>query len=322
MTQLGRAFLRSIAFGTALAAVAAVSASAQDFPSRTIEVVTHAGNGGGTDVTARMMMIRARRSLDSDMVVVNRRGGGGATAMDYYLTLPPDGHSILTYTIGHAATMALGNTELTLDDIRPIARATDDPQILMTRCGVYDSAEAFVDAQREEPLTYGTTHLGGIDDVSAFMFAVRGGLATPNILPFEGGGELATQLVAGAVDVAVLNLAEASSQIEAGEVCPIVVMAPERMSALPDVSTAQELGIDANFSTVRGFVVHADTPDEIAMQIEEALLASMNHSVFQSFLVSAGLDSTSVAGADVWGAQINSMLGDMDAALRELGFIE
>ena len=322
MTQLGRAFLRSIAFGTALAAVAAVSASAQDFPSRTIEVVTHAGNGGGTDVTARMMMIRARRSLDSDMVVVNRRGGGGATAMDYYLTLPPDGHSILTYTIGHAATMALGNTELTLDDIRPIARATDDPQILMTRCGIYDSAEAFVDAQREEPLTYGTTHLGGIDDVSAFMFAVRGGLATPNILPFEGGGELATQLVAGAVDVAVLNLAEASSQIEAGEVCPIVVMAPERMSALPDVSTAQELGIDANFSTVRGFVVHADTPDEIAMQIEEALLASMNHSVFQSFLVSAGLDSTSVAGADVWGAQINSMLGDMDAALRELGFIE
>ena len=322
MTQLRRAFLRSIAFGTALAAVAAVSASAQDFPSRTIEVVTHAGNGGGTDVTARMMMIRARRSLDSDMVVVNRRGGGGATAMDYYLTLPPDGHSILTYTIGHAATMALGNTELTLDDIRPIARATDDPQILMTRCGTYDSAEAFVDAQREEPLTYGTTHLGGIDDVSAFMFAVRGGLATPNILPFEGGGELATQLVAGAVDVAVLNLAEASSQIEAGEVCPIVVMAPERMSALPDVSTAQELGIDANFSTVRGFVVHADTPDEIAMQIEEALLASMNHSVFQSFLVSAGLDSTSVAGADVWGAQINSMLGDMDAALRELGFIE
>ena len=322
MTQLGRAFLRSLAFGTALAAVAAVPATAQDFPSRTIEVVTHAGNGGGTDVTARMMMIRARRALDSDMVVVNRRGGGGATAMDYYLTLPADGHSILTYTIGHAATMALGNTELTLDDIRPIARATDDPQILMTRCGIYGSAEAFVDAQREEPLTYGTTHLGGIDDVSAFMFAVRGGLATPNILPFEGGGELATQLVAGAVDVAVLNLAEASSQIEAGEVCPIVVMAPERMSALPDVSTAQELGIDANFSTVRGFVVHADTPDEIAMQIEEALLASMNHSVFQSFLVSAGLDSTSVAGADVWGAQINSMLGDMDAALRELGFIE
>ena len=240
---------------------------AEEYPTKTIEVITHAGNGGGTDVTTRMMMIRARRELGTDMVVVNKRGGGGATAMDYYLTQEPDGHSILTFTIGHSATVALGKTEMTLDDVRPIARGTDDPQILMTRCGVYDSAEAFVAAQKDEPLTYGTTHLGGIDDVSAFMFACRGELATPKIIPFDGGGELATQLVAGAVDVAVLNLAEAGSQISAGDICPIVVLAPERMSGLPDVSTAQELGIDANFSTVRGFVVHADTPDAVAEKI-------------------------------------------------------
>jgi tripartite-type tricarboxylate transporter receptor subunit TctC len=256
------------------------------------------------------------------MVVVNRGGGGGATAMDYYLTLEADGHSILTYTIGHAATMALGNTDMKLSDIRPIARGTDDPQILMVRCGEFDSAEAFVDAQREEGLIYGTTHLGGIDDVSAFMFARNGNLATPTMLPFEGGGELATQLIAGAVDVAVLNLAEAGSQVAAGEVCPIVVMAPERMSALPDVSTAMDLGIDANFSTVRGFVVHADTPDDVALKLEEALLAAMTHPVYQAFLESAGLDATSVAGSEVWGGQITSMLGDMDAALRDLGFIE
>ena len=322
MSYFSSPLMRSLVCGAAILGVATLPAAAEEFPSRTIEVVTHAGNGGGTDVTTRMMMIRARRALDTDMVVVNRRGGGGATAMDYYLTLDPDGHSILTYTIGHAATMALGNTDMELSDIRPIARATDDPQILMVRCGVYDSAEAFVDAQREESLTYGTTHLGGIDDVSAFMFARNGNLATPQILPFEGGGELATQLIAGAVDVAVLNLAEAGSQIEANEVCPIVVLAPERMSALPDVATAMELGIDANFSTVRGFVVHADTPDAVAERLEEALLEAMGHPVYQAFLDSAGLDATSVAGSDVWGDQITSMMGDMDAALRDIGFIE
>ena len=188
MKHFGHPLMRTIACVGTLVGAAAVPATAQEFPNRTIEVVTHAGNGGGTDVTARMMMIRGRRALDTDMVVV--------------------------------------------------------------------------------------------------------------------------------------NLAEASSQIDAGDVCPIVVLAPERMSALPDTSTAQELGINANFSTVRGFVVHADTPDEVAAQIEEALLDAMNHSVFQSFLVSAGLDATSVAGSEVWGNQITSMLGDMDAALRDLGFIE
>jgi len=302
--------------------VASGAAVAQEFPSKTIEVVTHAGAGGGTDVTTRMMMLRARRVLGEEMVVVNKRGGGGATAMDYYLTQEPDGHSILTFTIGHSATVALGKTDMTLDDIRPIARGTDDPQILMTRCGVYDSAQDFVDAQKNDPLTYGTTHLGGIDDVSAFMFARRGDLATPDIVPFEGGGELATQLVAGAVDVAVLNLAEAASQIDAGDICPMVVLAPERMNGLPDVSTAKELGIDASFSTVRGFVVHADTPDDVAAQLEEALLAAMNHSVYQGFLTSVGLDSTSVAGAEVWGNQLTTMQADMDSALRELGFIQ
>lgn len=295
---------------------------ANDYPSKTIEIVTHAGAGGGTDVTTRMMMLRARRELKQNMVVVNKRGGGGAAAMDYYLTLPNDGYSVLTFTIGHAATVALGKTKMTLDDIRPIARGTDDPQILMTRCGTYNSAKEFVNKQKKTSIIYGTTHLGGIDDVSAFMFAKRGEMQTPKIVPFDGGGELATQLIAGAVDVAVLNLVEAASQIDAGDICPIVVLADQRMSALPDVSTAKEMGIDVSFSTVRGFVVHKNTPDAVAEKIEKALTKSMSHQIYQGYLTSVGLDSTSVVGSDVWGEQLTTMVNDMEAALKELGFIE
>ena len=298
------------------------SAMAEEYPNKTIEVVTHAGAGGGTDVTTRMMMLRARRELGQDMVVVNKKGGGGTVAMDYFLDVPADGYSILTFTIGHAAELAKGKTKMTLDDIRPIARGTDDPQILMVRCGEYADAAAFVAKQKEEAITYGTTHVGNIDDVSAFMFTVKGGMQTPKILPFDGGGELATQLVAGAVDSAVLNLAEAGSQIEAGDICPIVVLADERMAALPDVSTAKEMDIPVSFSTVRGFVVHKDTPDEVAAKLEEALMSAMNHTVYQGFLTSVGLDSTSVAGSDVWGNQITTMVTDMESALKELGFIE
>ncbi len=313
-------FLATVSFATM--ALAGAIASADEYPSKTIEVVTHAGNGGGTDVTTRMMMLRARRELKADMVVVNKKGGGGAVAMDHYLTVPADGYSILTFTIGHAATVAKGKTKMTLNDIRPIARGTDDPQILMVKCGAYADAEAFVAAQKDAPISYGTTHLGNIDDVSAFMFTKKGGMQTPKIVPFDGGGELATQLVAGAVDAAVLNLAEAGSQIDAGDVCPIVVLANERMAGLPDVKTAKEMGIDVSFSTVRGFVVHKDTPDEVAEKIEAALMKSMQHGVYQGFLESVGLDSTSVVGSEEWGNQITTMVTDMESALKELGFIE
>lgn len=313
-------FLATVSFATM--ALAGAIASANEYPSKTIEVVTHAGNGGGTDVTTRMMMLRARRELKADMVVVNKKGGGGAVAMDHYLTVPADGYSILTFTIGHAATVAKGKTKMTLDDIRPIARGTDDPQILMVKCGAYADAETFVAAQKDAPISYGTTHLGNIDDVSAFMFTKKGGMQTPKIVPFDGGGELATQLVAGAVDAAVLNLAEAGSQIDAGDVCPIVVLANERMAGLPDVKTAKEMGIDVSFSTVRGFVVHKDTPDEVAEKIEASLMKSMQHGVYQGFLESVGLDSTSVVGSEEWGNQITTMVTDMESALKELGFIE
>ncbi len=312
----------SVASVALLAVTSLSTAIAEEYPSKTVEVITHAGNGGGTDVTTRMMMIRARRELGADMVVINKKGGGGAVAMDHYLKLPADGHAILTFTIGHAATLAKGKTKMKLSDIRPIARGTDDPQILMVKCGNYASAEDFVAAQKEKAISYGTTHLGNIDDVSAFMFTKKGGMKTPRIVPFDGGGELATQLVAGAVDAAVLNLAEAGSQIEAGEVCPMVVLADKRMTGLPKVTTAKEMGIDVSFSTVRGFVVHKDTPDAVVAKIEEALMKAMKHTVYQGFLNSVGLDANSVAGSEVWGAQLTSMVGDMESALKELGFIQ
>ena len=98
--------MKLYSFSTALIAgvtALAATATAQDkFPSQTIEVVTHAGAGGGTDVNARMMMLRARRELNADMVVVNKRGGGGALSMNYFADRPADGHTILTFTIGHA----------------------------------------------------------------------------------------------------------------------------------------------------------------------------------------------------------------------------
>ena len=120
-----------------LALVGAVTLSsplvfAEDKPA--IEVVTHAGAGGGTDVNSRMMMLRSRRELKQDMVVVNKRGGGGAAAMNYFMTRPADGNTVLTFTVGHAITMAAGKTKLTVEDMAPIARGTNDPQILMVNC--------------------------------------------------------------------------------------------------------------------------------------------------------------------------------------------
>lgn len=312
------------AFGVVAIGVALVTtgAAAEDkFPSKTIEVVTHAGAGGGTDVTSRMMMLRARRELKTNMVVVNKRGGNGALAMNYFKDRPADGYTILAFTVGHAITMAKGKTRLKLEDMQPLARGTDDPQIFMVNCKTskYKTSEELVAGMKTTQLKFGTTFIGGIDHITAYVFAKKGGLKQPAIIPFKGGGEVATQLVAGSVDVGVLNLSEASAQIESGDICPLIVLGTARMKPIPKAKTAKELGINAVFSTVRGFVTHAGVPDAHVAILEKGLTKAMKHTVYQGYLTSVGLDSSSVVGAKDWGEQIKQMIDDMKPAIAEMG---
>lgn len=315
----------SVLAASLVIAAAAGSALAQDkFPAKAVEVVTHAGAGGGTDVTTRMMLLRTRRALKQDMVVVNKKGGGGTAAMNFTMTRPADGYTVFALTIGHIAQLAQGKPKMTMDDIVPLARGTDDPQILMASCknAPFKTAEEFIEYSKNNTVAYGTTHVGSIDDVSAYIFTKRAGLKPPKIVPFKGGGELATNLVAGSVQIAVLNLSEAASQIEAGDICPMVVLAKKRMAPLPDVPTALDLGHDVVFSTVRGFAVRKGTPPEATEVLEKAMLKGMGHKYYQGFLESVGLEPDSVAGSKDWGEQVKVLYTDMRAALKEAGFIK
>ena len=117
-----------------------------------IQAVTHAGFGGGTDVTTRMMLLRARKALKQDMQLVNKKGGGGAASMEYMMTLPADGQHTLTWTTGHAVSMALGKTDVKLSDMRPLARGTDDPQLFVVNCNAdIKDANVFIIRKKLKP---------------------------------------------------------------------------------------------------------------------------------------------------------------------------
>lgn len=312
----------AVAVATALL-MSAMPLQAADKPA--IEVITHAGAGGGTDVNSRMMMIRARRALKQDMVVVNKRGGGGAAAMNYFSSRPADGNTIMTFTVGHAITMGKGKTKLKVEDMAPIARGTNDPQILMVNCKTspYKTPEDFVAGMKNgDKLKFGGTQTGTIDHITVFLWAKRLGLPMPTYIPFKGGGELATQLVAGAVDVATLNLSEAAAPVEAGDICPLVILANQGMAPIPAAKTAKDLGIDLVLSTTRGFVTHAGVSAERRKQLEDGLMKAMGHSLYQAYLMNSGLDSTSPQPSGPWGEQIKSMVGEFGPALKEMGLVK
>ncbi len=305
--------------------VALTSAATQAAEKPAIEDITHAGAGGGTDVNSRMMMLRSRRTLKQDMVVVNKRGGGGAAAMNYFMSRPADGNTILTFTVGHAITMSKGKTKLKVEDLAPLARGTNDPQILMVSCKAspYKTPEDFVAGMKNgDKLKFGGTQTGTIDHITVFLWAKRLGVPMPTYIPFKGGGELATQLVAGTVDVGTLNLSEAAAPVEAGDICPLVILAEAGMAPIPQAKTAKALGIDLVLSPTRGFVTHPAVHPARRAELEKGMMKAMDHSMYQAYLANSGLDATSPQPSGPWGEQIKAMVGEFGPALKEMGLVQ
>lgn len=311
----------------AAAALLVVTAAAcerapEDFPSRPIEVVTHASPGGGTDATARAMLVGARQALDQDMAVMFKGGGGGVVAMSYVASRPRDGHTILALTPTHLLTMARGQGNVRIDDLVGLVRATDDPLVVSVRAeGGIETLEDLLALGRERPLRWGTGLVGGGDHLAGVLLTRAAG-ADMNAVPFAGGGEVAAQLIGGSIDAAGLNITESLEHFERGSLKALAVMAEERLSAIPEVPTTVELGIDVTYTTVRGYAVLKGTPEDRIATLERGLLVGLRHETFTRYLRGVGLSEQGVAGREVWDAQLKRLHAEARRALAEVGMLD
>ncbi len=298
-----------------------VALAQDDFPRRPIDIVTHASPGGGTDATARSMVLGTKLALDVDMAVVPRTGGGGVVAMNYVYGRPRDGYTVLAITPTHLFAIARGQGPIKIDDLVAIARSTDDPIVVMVRGdSPVQTLADLIALGKERPIKWGTTQIGGVDHVAGAVLAQRAGTEL-SVVPFSGGGEIVTNLMGGSVDAAGLNLTEALDQILRGDFRALAVMAEERLESIPDVPTTVELGYDVVFSTVRGYLVLKGTPEERIEILERGMLEGMRQQNYVDYLHGAGLDESSIAGREVWGAQVKRLYADARQAMIDLGII-
>jgi len=318
MKALHAAAIATVAFTTTFG-----SLSAEEYPSQPIEVVTHASAGGGTDTTARTMLIRARRELGVDAFVQIKKGGAGTVAMNYAARKPADGYTLMAITPTHLITIARGKSPISIDQIRGVVRSTDDPIIVVVNKATgITNIQDLIAASETSSIKWGGTQAGGIDHIAAMTFA-KNANAKITYVPFDGGGGIITNLMGQNIQAAGLNYGELVGGLESGDFVPLAIMAPTRLGVLPDVPTLQELGIEnVNFSTVRGIVVMADTPDERVAFLEEKLLKAMGHGTYQAYLAGIGLDPSSVAGAEIWDAQIHEMYDNISVTLKDLGLVD
>jgi tripartite-type tricarboxylate transporter receptor subunit TctC len=322
--QTGRTGL-TLAAALGLAALAGTVAAQEKFPSRPISMVTHAGPGGGTDITTRMMMVAAAQPLGQELTVVSKTGGSGTVALQHAISQPKDGHTVLTITQSHILQILQGKVPLQVDDLVGVARATLDPQVIAVRTdSPIKTLKDLVEASKAKQggLKWGTTFVGGTDHIAIHMFTKAAGGLPYVVVPFRGGGDIVTNLVGGNLDVALLNAAEGESQFKAGKIRGVAVLDEKRIELIKDVPTAIEQGIRNTAYTVRGFAVLRGTPEDRIAHLEKGMLEAMKHQVYQSYLTTGGMSPASLAGSAEWTKMIREMAEESKVALIELGILK
>jgi len=206
----------------------------------------------------------------------------------------------------------------------PLARATEDPQLLMVgKNSPLKTAQDFIAAGKTKALKYGTTHVGSVDHIGSVAVSRAAKHQPPVIVPFRGGGDIVINLVGGNIDCALVNYAEAESQLKSGDVRALAVFAGNRLKALPNVPTGREIGVDAGSqSTVRGFVTARGVPADRVKALEEGLVKAMQGQMFQTYLENSGQALDSVAGAGPWKSQLDQFMVEGKQTLEALGLLK
>ncbi|MBU6143616.1 MAG: tripartite tricarboxylate transporter substrate binding protein, partial [Betaproteobacteria bacterium] len=275
---------------THLCAAAALGAAAlphgmaqESYPARAITMVVPFPPGGVADTVGRPMAEAMGRILKQSVVVENRAGAGGGIGFAHVAKARPDGYTILmalsSVSVIPEADRILGKApSYELNQLKPIARITADPTVLVVRAETpWKTYKEFVAEMRKNPTkfnygssgNYGTMHVPMEQLKAAEKFSITH-------IPYTGAGPAVIGLLGGQVDALATGPASVVSHIKSGKVRALAHWGEGRLAALPDVPSFKELGIPAEFAQWSGIFVPANTPDDIVAKLRDAVRQAAN----------------------------------------------
>lgn len=269
------------------------SGSAEAYPSKSGTVICPWAPGGGTDRIARFMADQLEKELGKPFVVVNRTGGSGAVGHSAGALAKPDGHTLTMATFELSTMHWMGISELTWEDYAPVAEINADAAAILVRSDAdWQSLEDLMKYIKANPgkLTMSGTATGGAWDLARAGFLLKAGLAVDAVrwIPAKGSAPSIVELLGGHIDAVCCSVPEAMSQIEAGQLKALVVMAPERLEDFPDIPTAKELGVDWSAVGWRGILAPKGTPPDIVEKISAVCSKIVASQAFRDFMKKNG----------------------------------
>ena len=265
----------------AVAACAAMGVAAQDYPTRTVNMVVPYAAGGPTDTVARVLAQAMTKPLGQTVVVENKPSAGGLVGAETVKNAKPDGYSILIHHIGMATTPTLYRQALRFDplkDFEYIGLVNEVPMTIIGKPGFQpkDMKElvAYMKANKDK-MTYANAGVGAASHLCGLLFMQAVGVDVLTV-PYKGTGPAMNDLLGGQVDIMCDQTTSTTGQIKGGKVKVYGITSEKRVASLPDVPTLAEQGIKGGEVAIwHGLYAPKGTPKPVIDKLVAAMQAAL-----------------------------------------------
>lgn len=239
------------------AVIAGRAANAQGtWPSRAVSLMVGYPPGGTTDIIARGIADHLTRALGQTVLVENKAGATGMIAAQLVVKAPPDGHQLLMLAGPNFVDKPPVDTYTAFTPITLLAKGAT--MFAVPAGSPWTSLKQVLDEARAKPgsVNYATSGIGTGQHLFAELVAQQAGV-TLNHVPYKGGGQAVTDLVAAQVPFAMLGVSPLLPHIKAGRLRGLAVSTRQRLAALPDVPSIAEASGIADYDTFQWFALVA-----------------------------------------------------------------
>jgi tripartite-type tricarboxylate transporter receptor subunit TctC len=263
-----------LAIALVASALGVGGAHAQSYPARTITIIVPFPQGGSTDTVARIMAEGMQPILGRPVVIENVVGGSGIAGVEKLARAVPNGYTI---DIGQWDTHIGGIVyKIAYDlekDFTPIGLISLNPQLLLARKTFEPTdLKSLVAWMKANPGKTTFANQNGAARVAGALLRKETG-ADFSFMPYQGAAPAMKDLLAGKVDLLVVQAAAALPRMRAGTVKAIANLSPQRSPAIPDIPTSGEGGVPGFYMTGWfGFFAPKGTPRAAIRKLNAAMV--------------------------------------------------
>jgi tripartite-type tricarboxylate transporter receptor subunit TctC len=281
--------------GALIAATPLLGTAQGDWPTRAITMIVPFPPGGLADLVARPVAEALSRELGQPVIIENKAGAGGGIGMGLAAKAKPDGYTVLlalsSLTVIPEADAVLGRAPMfTLAELRPMARYTADPTVLVVRADApWKTVQAFVDDARKRPgaINYGSSGNYGTMHVPMEMLSQVAGVKLTHI-PYTGAGPAVVALLGGQIDAVSSGPATVLQHIKAGKLRALGHWGSGPLAALPGVPSLKDAGFATEYAQWSGLFIPAGTPEPVAQRLRAAARAAAQDPKVRDVIGNAG----------------------------------